>query len=88
MKRVVLYTRVSSSDQHTETQICDLRPLAKARGYEIIGEYTDTISGAKAERPSLDKLMVRRPERTIRRSFALAIRQDGTLGQALPRSIG
>jgi DNA invertase Pin-like site-specific DNA recombinase len=57
MKRVVLYTRVSSSDQHTETQLCDLRPLANARGYEIVGEYTDTISGAKAKRPGLDKLM-------------------------------
>jgi DNA invertase Pin-like site-specific DNA recombinase len=57
MKRVVLYTRVSSSDQHTETQLCDLRPLAKARGYEIVGEYTDTISGAKAKRPGLDRLM-------------------------------
>jgi DNA invertase Pin-like site-specific DNA recombinase len=33
------------------------RPLAKARGYEIVGEYTDTISGAKAKRPGLDKLM-------------------------------
>jgi DNA invertase Pin-like site-specific DNA recombinase len=57
MKRVVLYTRVSSSDQHTETQLCDLRPLAKARGYEIVAEYTDTISGTKAKRPGLDKLM-------------------------------
>ena len=57
MKRVVLYTRVSSSDQHTETQLCDLRPLAAARGYEIVGEYTDTITGAKAKRPGLDKLM-------------------------------
>jgi DNA invertase Pin-like site-specific DNA recombinase len=57
MKRVVIYTRVSSSDQHTETQLCDLRPLAKARGYEIVGEYTDTISGAKAKRPGLDRLM-------------------------------
>lgn len=57
MKRVVIYTRVSSSDQHTETQLCDLRPLAAARGYQIVGEYTDTISGAKAKRPGLDKLM-------------------------------
>jgi DNA invertase Pin-like site-specific DNA recombinase len=57
MKRVVLYTRVSSPDQHPETQLCDLRPLAMARGYEIVGEYTDTISGAKAKRPGLDKLM-------------------------------
>ena len=57
MKRAVLYTRVSSVDQNPETQRCDLRPLAAARGYEIIGEYTDTISGSKAKRPGLDQLM-------------------------------
>ncbi|PYX52084.1 MAG: hypothetical protein DMG76_30270 [Acidobacteria bacterium] len=34
-----------------------MRPLAKARGFEIVGEYTDTISGAKAKHPGLDKLM-------------------------------
>jgi len=57
MKRVVFYARVSSSDQHVESQLCDLRPLAAARGYQIIGEYSDTISGTKAKRPGLDKLM-------------------------------
>jgi DNA invertase Pin-like site-specific DNA recombinase len=31
--------------------------LAAARGYEIVGEYTDTISGTKSKRPGLDKLM-------------------------------
>jgi DNA invertase Pin-like site-specific DNA recombinase len=57
MKRAVFYTRVSSVDQHPETQLCDLRPLAAARGYEIVGEYTDTISGSRAKRPGLDQLM-------------------------------
>ena len=57
MKRVVLYVRVSSIDQHSETQLCDLRPLAAARGYEIVGQYSDTISGSKAKRPGLDQLM-------------------------------
>jgi DNA invertase Pin-like site-specific DNA recombinase len=57
MKRAVFYTRVSSGDQHPETQLCDLRSLAAARGYEIVGEYTDTISGSKAKRPGLDQLM-------------------------------
>jgi hypothetical protein len=31
--------------------------LAAARGYELVGEYTDTISGTKSKRPGLDKLM-------------------------------
>jgi DNA invertase Pin-like site-specific DNA recombinase len=57
MKRVVFYTRVSSVDQSAATQLCDLRPLAKARGFEIVGEYADIISGSRAKRPGLDRLM-------------------------------
>jgi DNA invertase Pin-like site-specific DNA recombinase len=57
MKRVAIYSRVSSGDQNVATQLCDLRPLAKARGYEIVAEYSDMISGTKAKRPGLDKLM-------------------------------
>src|SRR3954453_6471909 len=49
--------RVSSVDQHPETQLYDLRQMAAQRGYEIAQEYTDRISGAKARRPGLDDLM-------------------------------
>jgi DNA invertase Pin-like site-specific DNA recombinase len=57
VKRVVLYMRVSSVDQHPETQLHDLRQLAAQRGYQIIREYTDRISGVKAKRPGLGDLM-------------------------------
>jgi DNA invertase Pin-like site-specific DNA recombinase len=56
-KRAVIYTRISTGDQHAETQLYDLRELAKQRRYEIVHEYTDTISGAKAKRPGLDLLL-------------------------------
>ena len=49
--------RVSSLDQHPETQLLDLRQMAAQRGLEIVEEYTDRISGAKARRPGLDNLM-------------------------------
>ena len=49
--------RVSSLDQHPETQLHDLRQLAAQRGFEIVQEYTDRISGAKARRPGLDQMM-------------------------------
>jgi DNA invertase Pin-like site-specific DNA recombinase len=55
-KRAVLYARVSTGDQHPETQLLDLRQLAAQRGYEVVCEYIDTISGAKAKRPGLDRL--------------------------------
>lgn len=56
-KRAAIYCRVSTADQHPETQLLDLREFAKQRGFEITHEYTDTISGAKAKRPGLDKLL-------------------------------
>jgi DNA invertase Pin-like site-specific DNA recombinase len=57
MKRAVLYLRVSTFDQHPETQLYDLRGLAAQRSFEIIEEYSDTISGSKAKRPGLDRLI-------------------------------
>ncbi|MGA8086910.1 MAG: recombinase family protein [Terracidiphilus sp.] len=57
MKRAVLYMRVSTVDQHPETQLHDLRQMATQRGYQIVQEYTDRISGTKAKRPGLDQMM-------------------------------
>jgi DNA invertase Pin-like site-specific DNA recombinase len=51
VKRAALYLRVSTVDQHPETQLLDLRQMAIQRGYEVVHEYTDRISGAKARRP-------------------------------------
>src|SRR5579864_1137906 len=56
-KRAAIYTRVSTADQHPETQLYDLREMAKLRGYEIVSEYSDKISGAKSKRPGLDQLL-------------------------------
>jgi DNA invertase Pin-like site-specific DNA recombinase len=57
VKRAVVYARVSTGDQHLETQLLDLREMAKQRGLEVVREYTDVISGAKSKRPGLDSLM-------------------------------
>jgi DNA invertase Pin-like site-specific DNA recombinase len=57
MKRAVLYMRVSTVDQHPETQLHDLRQMAAQRGLEIVQEFTDRISGVKARRPGLDQMM-------------------------------
>jgi DNA invertase Pin-like site-specific DNA recombinase len=57
MKRAALYMRVSTLDQNPETQLHDLRQMAAQRGYEIVREFTDRISGAKARRPGLDEMM-------------------------------
>jgi DNA invertase Pin-like site-specific DNA recombinase len=58
MKRAVLYLRVSTLDQHPETQGLELRQFARQRGYDIVEEYLDHgVSGTKVRRPALDKLL-------------------------------
>ena len=58
MKRAALYLRVSTVDQHPETQGIELRQFAKQRGYAIVQEYVDHgVSGTKVRRPALDQLL-------------------------------
>jgi DNA invertase Pin-like site-specific DNA recombinase len=56
--RVGLYIRVSTLvAQHPEMQAAELREHCRRRGWEIVEEFTDRMSGAKDRRPALDKLM-------------------------------
>src|ERR1019366_10589137 len=57
MKRAVLSVRVSTPEQSAEPQLLDLRQMAAARGYEIVREYGDKLSGTKSNRPGLDALL-------------------------------
>lgn len=58
MKRAALYLRVSTVDQHPETQGLELRRFAAERGYEIVQEYVDHgVSGTRVRRPALDQLL-------------------------------
>jgi DNA invertase Pin-like site-specific DNA recombinase len=56
--KAAIYVRVSTADQHVESQLYDLRELAAKRGFEIMKEYRDCgISGRRAKRPGLDALI-------------------------------
>jgi len=55
--RAAIYARVSTTEQSPELQLRDLRQYAEARGLSVT-EYVDTgFSGAKQNRPALDRLM-------------------------------
>jgi len=57
-KRVAVYLRVSTDDQHPENQLPDLERYVDARGWSISEEYVDHgVSGSKASRPAMDRLM-------------------------------
>lgn len=58
--KIGLYGRISTADkgQDIELQLKDLRSYARARGWEIFGEYKDIgLSGSKDRRPELDRLL-------------------------------
>jgi DNA invertase Pin-like site-specific DNA recombinase len=58
VKRAALYARVSTFEQNCDTQLLDLRQLAGQRGFTISEEFVDNgISGARAKRPGLDRLL-------------------------------
>jgi DNA invertase Pin-like site-specific DNA recombinase len=58
VKSAAIYVRVSTADQHVESQLYDLRELAVQRGFEVVKEYRDCgVSGRRAKRPGLDALI-------------------------------
>ncbi len=56
--RVAFYLRVSTDQQTVENQRLELLEHAAARGWQVVAEYADEgISGARACRPALDRLL-------------------------------
>jgi DNA invertase Pin-like site-specific DNA recombinase len=57
--KAALYYRVSTDDQTVAPQQQELRTYALQRGWDVIAEYTDVVSGSKSSRVSLDLMMAR-----------------------------
>ena len=54
---VALYVRIGTSDQNASMQADELRAYCARRKLKVVGEYQDTISGAKDSRPALQRLL-------------------------------
>ena len=58
MKKVAIYARVSTKEQDCTRQLVELRQVAENHGWIVVDEYVDEgISGAKKNRPELDRMM-------------------------------
>ena len=78
--RAVIYARVSTGEQTTENQTLELKKVAERNDWNIEAIYEDTISGAKAKRPELDKLL----KGVIRKDFDVVMVWDvSRLGRSL-----
>ena len=78
--RVGIYARVSTDDQHPENQIQRLREVCDHRGWEVVGEYMDVISGAEESRPELDRMI---KDARLGRMDAVLVTKIDRLGRSL-----
>ncbi len=56
-EKAAIYARVWSHEEDVSAQVCYLHQLARQRGFEVVAEYNDIASGAKARRSGLDALI-------------------------------
>jgi DNA invertase Pin-like site-specific DNA recombinase len=61
--RAAIYARVSTVDQDNAIQVRELTEYVERRGWHLAGTYQDQMSGAKASRPGLDRLMAHARQR-------------------------
>lgn len=78
--RVALYMRVSTNSQQTENQRRRLHEVAALRGWSVVGEYVETISGAAKARPEFDRMMA---DARRRRFDTIAAVDVSRLGRSL-----
>src|SRR3954463_1950705 len=63
--RAALYCRVSTADQSCARQERDLAAFANRSGYEMVGTYKETASGAKLDRAERKKVIALAQRREI-----------------------
>ena len=83
--RAAIYARVSTADQHNAIQIRELTDYVQRRGWELAGTYQDQISGAKASRPGLDRIMA---DARLRQFDAVLVWKLDRFGRSLVHCVG
>lgn len=56
-QRAAIYARVSTSDQSCDRQVSELTGFAERGGYDVVGIFKETASGASANRSSRNRLI-------------------------------
>jgi DNA invertase Pin-like site-specific DNA recombinase len=55
--RAAIHTRVSTTDQNSDLQLREIQEYVDRQGRQVVATYQDVISGTKASRPGLNRLM-------------------------------
>lgn len=71
---LAIYARISTAKQSPEPQLQELRAHAALHSLPIAAEYVDIASGAKASRPSLDRMLAEAQAKGV--TCILAVKLD------------
>lgn len=80
MIRAALYIRISGASQDAGMQGDELRSVAQLRGWVVVGEYNDVVTGSRERRPGLDRLVA---DVEARRVDVVAVWKLDRLGRSL-----
>lgn len=83
-RTAAIYARVSTRDQTTDNQVRELEQIAERAGWQVVGVYRDTISGAVDSRPAFDDM---RRDAVARRFDVLLVWHVDRLGRSLPHLV-
>ena len=87
--KAAIYVRVSTADQHVESQLYDLRELAAQRGFEVVQEYgTAGSQGEERDVPVWTRSSRMRGGRNFSVVLSRRIRPSRAKRQAFPASHG
>jgi len=56
-QRAAIYARVSTSDQSRDRQVSELTAFAARGGYDVVGIFKETASGASANRNARNRVI-------------------------------
>lgn len=56
-QRAAIYARVSTSDQSCERQVSELTAFAERSGFDVVGIFKETASGASANRAARNRII-------------------------------
>ncbi|MGH1414824.1 MAG: recombinase family protein [Paracoccaceae bacterium] len=56
-QRAAIYARVSTADQSCDRQVMELTAFAERSGYEVVGTFKETASGASANRVARNRIL-------------------------------
>lgn len=56
-QRAAIYARVSTSDQSCERQVAELTAFAERGGYDVVGVFKETASGASVNRAARNRVL-------------------------------